>query len=80
MMKRIYKDLIVMGPAEDLGRMPGVTNPVEHDDTFELFDGQITVKCYGHLNGHVMYYLEAKGCEDGVVHQSKMVTKYVRCD
>lgn len=60
--------MITGGKADDVA---GCTQPVSGGNTFSLFEGKVKVKCIWtpcHTKGHVVFYLEAAGCEDGTPH------------
>ena len=73
-----YPDLVVMGGEKD--KVPAKNHTVKDGDSFELFGGDVTVKCFHtpcHTRGHVVYFLEAKGCADGIEHTSVMKDEYM---
>lgn len=65
--------------------VPGVTDPVQDCDSFEVINGKIKVECFSPKDGTTFFFLEAVGCVEGMEHQSEMkeefkiVTKVNRC-
>lgn len=77
-LKKAFPGVNVMGGAED--NVPGCSTPIKNGDTFDMLKGQIKMKCYHtpcHTRGHICYYLEADGCQDGAQHETVMKNEYM---
>lgn len=76
--KKDHKDVAILGGAVD--NVPGCTHPLSGGEKINLFKNEVKMTCYHtpcHTKGHICYYLETNGCQDGVEHEIAVKGKYM---
>lgn len=54
------QNLIVYGPREELGKIPFITHPLQHEDQFQFHGLKVEIIAVpGHTLGHICYFMDA---------------------